>query len=239
MSKLYDEFYWKRKELMRLRSIYKKREARAKQAGLYDATYLSQITQGQLGYMLPTKKTKPGDDMDLFSLDSFLRRDERAQEQHIQQLDRKIQNLQEMLDNPLTSLRGLRNYLKYELKTNKIDMQSPKVLEKLKRYRENPEGTYKGAKVKAIMDAIDANPTLTEDEKKKLKALIHERLNRREKVDYSDWILEWDVDIKEILEDPKGVMDRLAEELPDDVVKRIIGEAQRAETTDNPRQLGF
>lgn len=238
-TKLYDEFYWKRKELMRLRNIYKKRATRAKQAGLYDATYLSQITQGTLGYKTPTKNTKPGEDMDLFSIDSFLRRDENYQEQQIRILERKIGQLKDILDNPMSSLRGMKDYLKAQLKTNKLNMQSQEVIDKLSEFRKNPEGYFKKNKVQAIMDAIDAHPDLTDDEKNKLKTLIRKRLDRREKVDYDDWILEWDIDIDEILKDPKAVIDRLSEGIPDDVLESLLNEAKTVPTTNNPRELGF
>lgn len=235
----YSEFYWKRKELVRLRNIYKKRVERAKKAGLYNATYLSQISPQQLGFMEETKNTKPGEDMDLFSLQKFLDSSDRDKEQRIVQLDRKINKLADILNNPMTSLRGMKEVLKRDLKISKVDINSAMVRTRLERYEENPEGTYKHAKVQAIMDAIDANAQLTPDEKKKLKILIRERLGRRERVDYDDWILEWDVDINELLRDPKAFLDRLADGISEETLAELLHDTESVQGTVNPSEVGF
>lgn len=236
---LYSDFYWKRKELMRLRNIYKKREERAKKSGLYNATYLSEITPGTLGYKTPTANTKPGEDMDLFSLDRFLGYDERLQKQHIIQLERKIGSLQDKLNNSMSSLRGMKKILKDELKVNKIDLKNARVRAKLENMQSNKEGWFKHAQVKDMFDKIDARTDLTDDEKKTLKTLIRARLSRRERVDYDDSILEWNVDIDELLKNPKKFLDRLSEGIPDDVLEELLIDAESYPTTDNPAELGF
>lgn len=235
-DKLYNDFYWKRKELQRLRSIYKKRAERAKAAGLFESTYLSQIDNITLGYEI---KNDGSIEKDNFSLETFNASDQYHQKQLLIQAERKVNYLKKVLDNPMSSLRGMKDILKKDLKTNKLDMNSAQVRAKLSSFRERPEGAFKHAKVVQLMEAIDARKDLTNDEKATLKTLIRTRLSRREKVDYDSSFIEWDVDIEEILQDPKKFINKLSEGIPDDILKELVAEASKLETTDNPSHLPF
>jgi len=233
-DKLYGEFYWKRKELQRLRKIYRSRAGRAKAAGLFESTYLSQIYPGTLGY----RETNNGQE-DLLSLERFNASDQYHKEQLLIQAQRKVNYLKQVLDNPMSSLRGMKDIIKKDLKTNKLDMNSAAVRAKLSSFRERPEGAFKHAKVTQLMDVIDARTDLTDSEKTMLKTLIRTKLSRRERVDYDSSILEWDVDIEELLKNPRGLIDTLSEGIPDDVLEELVAEAGKLETTDNPSRLPF
>lgn len=233
-DKLYGEFYWKRKELQRLRNIYRGRASRAKASGLFESTYLSQIYPGTLGY----RETNNGQE-DLLSLERFNASDQYHKEQLLIQAQRKVNYLKQVLDNPMSSLRGMKNIIKKDLKTNKLDMNSAAVRAKLSSFRERPEGAFKHAKVIQLMDVIDARTDLTDSEKTMLKTLIRTRLSRREKVDYDSSFIEWDVDIEELLKNPRGFIDTLSEGIPDDVLEELVAEAGNLETTDNPSRLPF
>lgn len=232
-DKLYDEYYWKRKELQRLRGIYSNRVRRAKAQGLYNATYLSQISNGGLGY----KTTKDGDKKELYTIERFEEGDLNVQKQLVQSITRRVAKLQEQLNNPMTSIRGIKDMIKKDLNVSKVDMTSKRVLIKLNNYRQNPEGSYKHARLEQIMDTIDARTDLTVEEKDLIKKLIREKLSRKEKIDYDDWILEWDVDIDEILNNARDVINRLSEGIPKDVLARLVEEASYLETTDTPEEL--
>ena len=233
-DKLYDDFYWKRKELQRLRNIYRSRASRAKAAGLFESTYLSQIYPGTLGY----RETNNGQE-DLLSLERFNASDQYHKEQLLIQAQRKVNYLKQVLGNPMSSLRGMKDVIKRDLKTNKLDMNSAAVRAKLSSFRERPEGAFKHAKVTQLMDAIDARTDLTDSEKATLKTLIRTRLSRREGVDYDSSFIEWDVDIEELLENPKGFIDTLSEDIPDDILEELVAEAGKLETTNNPSRLPF
>ena len=233
-DKLYGEFYWKRKELQRLRNIYRSRAGRAKAAGLFESTYLSQIYPGTLGY----RETNNGQE-DLLSLERFNASDQYHKEQLLIQAQRKVNYLKQVLGNPMSSLRGMKDIIKKDLKTNKLDMNSAAVRAKLSSFRERPEGAFKHAKVIQLMDVIDARTDLTDSEKTMLKTLIRTRLSRRERVDYDSSFIEWDVDIEELLENPKGFIDTLSEGIPDDVLEELVAEAGKLETTNNPSRLPF
>ena len=233
-DKLYGEFYWKRKELQRLRNIYRGRASRAKAAGLFESTYLSQIYPGTLGY----RETDNGQE-DLLSLQRFNASDQYHKEQLLIQAERKVNYLKQVLDNPMSSLKGMKDIIKKDLKTNKLDMNSAPVRAKLSSFRERPEGAFKHAKVTQLMETIDARTDLTDDEKSTLKALIRTKLSRRERVDYDSSILEWDVNIEELLKNPRGFIDTLSEGIPDDILEELVAEAGKLETTDNPSRLPF
>lgn len=232
-NKLYDEYYWKRKELQRLRGIYSNRARRAKAQGLYNVTYLSQISNGGLGY----KTTKDGGKEELYTIERFEEGNLHVQEQLVQSITRKVAKLQEQLNNPMTSIRGIKDMIKKDLNVSKVDMTSKRVRTKLASYQQNPEGSYKHARVEQIMDTIDARTDLTVEEKDILKRLIRTKLSKKEKIEYDNWILEWDVDIDEILSDARAVMDRLSEGIPEDVIARLVEEASYLETTDTPEEL--
>lgn len=232
-NKLYDEYYWKRKELQRLRSIYKKRAERAKDAGLFRVTYLSQISNGGLGY----KTTKDGGKEELYTIERFEEADLNVQKQLVQSITRRVGKLQEQLNNPMTSIRGVKDMIKKDLNVSKVDMTSKRVRTKLNNYQQNPEGSYKHARLEQIMDTIDARTDLTVEEKDLLKKLIRAKLSRKEKIEYDDWILEWDVDVDEILGNARDVIDRLSEGIPEDVLARLVEEASYLETTDTPEEL--
>lgn len=233
MSKLYDEYYWKRKELQRLRGIYNNRAKRAKEQGLYNATYLPQISNGGLGY----KTTEDGGREEMYTIERFEEGDLNVQKQLVQSITRRVAKLQEQLNNPMTSVRGVKNMIKKDLKVSKVDMNSKIVRNKLNNYQQNPEGSYKHARVEQIMDVIDARSDLTVEEKSLLKKLIRAKLSKKEKIEYDAWILEWDVNIDEILNNAKDVIDRLSEDIPEDVIARLVEEASYLETTDTPDEL--
>lgn len=232
-TKLYDEYYWKRKELQRLRGIYNNRVRRAKAQGLYNASYLSQISHGGLGY----KTTENGGKKELYTIERFEEGDLNVQKQLVQSITRRVAKLQEQLNNPMTSVRGIKNMIKKDLKVSKVDMNSKRVQNKLGNYQQNPEGSYKHARTEQIMDTISARTDLTVEEKNLLENLIRAKLSRKEKIDYDDWILEWDVDIDEILNNARDVIDRLSEGIPEDVIARLVEEASYLETTDTPEEL--
>lgn len=233
-DKLYGKFYWKRKELQRLRNIYRGRASRAKAAGLFESTYLSQIYPGTLGY----RETNTGQE-DLLSLQRFNASDQYHKQQLLIQAERRVNYLKQVLDNPMSSLKGMKDIIKKDLKTNRLDMNSAAVRAKLSSFRERPEGAFKHAKVIQLMDVIDARSDLTEEEKSTLKALIRTRLNRRERVDYDSSFIEWDVNIEELLKNPRGFIDTLSEGIPDDILEELVAEAGKLETTDNPSRLPF
>lgn len=232
-DKLYEEYYWKRKELQRLRGIYNKRVERAKAQGLYNATYLSQISNGGLGY----KTTEDGGKKELYTVERFEEGNLNKRKQVVESITRKVAKLQEQLNNPMTSIRGIKSMIKKDLKVSKVDMTSKRVLNKLKNYQQNPEGSYKHARVEQIMDTIDARTDLAVEEKDLLKRLIRKRLNKQEKIEYDGWILEWDVDIDEILNNARDVIDRLSKGIPEDVLASLVEEASHLATTDTPEKL--
>lgn len=232
-DKLYEEYYWKRKELQRLRGIYNKRVERAEAQRLYNATYLSQISNGGLGY----KTTEDGGKEELYTIERFKEGNLNVQKQLVESITRKVAKLQEQLNNPMTSIRGIKNMIKKDLNVSKVDMTSKRVLNKLKNYQQNPEGSYKHARVEHIMDTIDARTDLTVEEKDLLKRLIRARLSKQEKIEYDGWILEWDVDIDEILNNARDVIDRLSKGIPEDVLASLVEEASHLETTDTPEKL--
>lgn len=233
MAGLYDEYYWKRKELQRLRGIYNKRVKRAKTQGLYDATYLSYISNGGLGY----KTTKDGRKEELYTIERFEEGNLNVQKQLVQSITRRVAKLKEQLTNPMTSIRGIKNMIKKDLNVSKVDMTSKRVQDKLKNYQQNPEGSYKHARLEHIMDTIDARTDLTVEDKDLLKKLIREKLSRKEKIEYDDWILEWDVDIDELLNNAKDLIKRLSTGIPKDVIERLVEEASYIKTTDTPEKL--
>lgn len=232
-DKLYDEYYWKRKELQRLRGIYNKRAKRAKAQGLYNATYLSQISNGGLGY----KTTEDGGKKELYTIERFEEGNLNVRKQLVESITRKVAKLQEQLNNPMTSIRGIKNMIKKDLNVSKVDMTSKRVRTKLQNYQQNPEGSYKHARVEQIMDTIDARTDLTVQEKGLLKRLIRAKLSKKEKIEYDAWILEWDVDIDEILNNARDVIDRLSKGIPEDVLASLVEEASHLKTTDTPEKL--
>ena len=232
-DKLYEEYYWKRKELQRLRGIYSKRVERAKAQGLYNVTYLSQISNGGLGY----KTIENGGKKELYTIKRFEEGNLNVKKQLVQSITRKVAKLQEQLKNPMTSIRGIKNMIKKDLKVSKVDMTSKRVRTKLANYQQNPEGSYKHARLEHIMDTIDARTDLTIEEKDLLKSLIREKLSKKEKIEYDDWILQWDVDIDEILNNARDVIDRLSEGIPEDVLASLVEQASHLETTDTPEKL--
>lgn len=236
-DKLYGEFRKKRKELQRLRSIYRKRADRAEAAKLIEFTYLSQIDNINLGY----KVDKNGKiEEDNFSLAKFKASDQYHKEQLLNQAQAKVKYLKSVLDNPMSSLRGMKDLIKKDLKLDrlvKLDMNSATVRAKLDSFRKSPEGAFKHAKVTQLMEAIDARKDLKDDEKATLKTLIRTRLSKREKVDYDSSFLEWDVDIEEVLKDPKEYIEKLSEGIPDDILEELKVQASKLATTDNPSHL--
>lgn len=243
-DKLYIEFREQTRELQRLRSIYRKRAKRAEAAGLFESTYLSQIDDISLGYKVSKDgKTIEGDN---FSAKGFKAMSEYDKRQMIIQAEKKVDYLTKTLANPMSSLSGLKDFLKKELKTEKLDMSSAQVRAKLDSFQKNLEGYYKHANVARLMDAIDARTDLTDDEKTAMKNLIRTRLTKGEKVDYDSWFIEWDVDIGDLLSDAqkfisdlaKGLKEaKLREILPEEVVQRLLDEASKLETTDDPSYL--
>lgn len=232
-DKLYNEYYWKRKELQRLRGIYNKRAERAKAQGLYNATYLSQISNGGLGY----KTTEDGGKKELYTIERFEEGNLNVRKQLVESITRKVAKLQEQLNNPMTSIRGIKDMIKKDLNVSKVDMTSKRVRTKLQNYQQNPEGSYKHARVEQIMDTIDARTDLTVEEKDLLKRLIRAKLSKKEKIEYDAWILEWDVDIDEILNNARDVIDRLSKGIPEDVLASLVEEASHLATTDTPEKL--
>lgn len=236
-DKLYGEFRKKRKELQRLRSIYKKRADRATEAKLFEFTYLSQLDDINLGYRVD-KNGKIEEDN--FSLAKFKASDQYHQKQLLIQAENKLKYLKSVLDNPMSSLRGMKDLIKKDLKLDrlaKLDMNSAAVRAKLSSFRNSPEGAYKHAKVVQIMEAIDARKDLKNDEKTTLKNLIRIRLSKREKVEYDGSYLEWDVDIEELLEDPKEFMKKLSQGIPNNILEELKAQASKLETTDKPSHL--
>lgn len=243
-DKLYDDFRAQTKEIQRLRAIYQKRAKRAKAAGLFESTYLSQIDNINLGYKVEDDgKTIKGD---LFSAKNFKTSSDYDKKQLLIQAEKKVNYLTKTLANPMSSLKGVKDFLKKELKTEKLDMSSKMVSTKLTQIRQNLEGYYKHANVTRLMDAIDARTDLTDTEKDAMKNLIRTRLTRGEKVDYDSWFIEWEVDIEEILSDAQNFISRLAkgmkeaelrEIIPEEVVQRLLDEASELETTDDPSYL--
>ena len=217
---LYTEFREQTKEIQRLRAIYRKRAERAKKAGLFENTYLPQIDNINLGYDVEDDgKTIKGDH---FSARDFKTMSDYEKQQMIIQAKRKVDYLTKTLANSMSSLQGMKNLLKKELKMKKLDMTSAQVQVKLDNFRKNPEGSYKHANVVRLMEAIDARTDLTDDEKTAIKNLIRTRLTRGEKVDYDSWFIEWEVDIEELLGDPKKFIDRLAKGMKEDQLKEVI-----------------
>lgn len=236
-DKLYGEFRKKRKELQRLRSIYKKRAARATEARLFEFTYLSQINNINLGYKVDEKGKIEEDN---FSLAKFKASDQYHQKQLLIQAQDKVKYLKNVLDSPMSSLRGMKDLIKKDLKLDrmaKLNMNSAAVRAKLDSFRKSPEGAFKHAKVSQLMEAIDARKDLKNDEKTTLKNLIRIKLSRREKVTYDSSYLEWDVDIEEVLEDPKKFINKLSQGIPDDILEELKAQASKLETTDNPSHL--
>ena len=238
-DKIYREFREQTKELQRLRSIYRKRAKRAEDAKLSEFTYLSQIDNINLGYEVEDdeEQTIKGDN---FSARKFKASDQYHKEQLLNQAQAKVNYLKSVLDNPMSSLRGMKDLIKKDLKLDrmaKLDMNSAAVRAKLDSFRKSPEGSFKHAKLIQLMEAINARTDLKDDEKTILKTLIRTRLSKRERVDYDDSILEWDVDIEEVLEDPKKYIDKLSEGIPDDILEELKVQASKLETTDNPSHL--
>ena len=240
---LYTEFREQTKEIQRLRSIYRKRAERAKEAGLFESTYLSQIDDISLGYKVKKDgKTIEGDN---FSAKAFKAMSEYDKKQMIIQAEKKVDYLTKTLANPMSSLKGVKDFLKKELKMNKLDMSSKTVSTKLTNIRQNLEGYYKHANMTRLMEAIDARTDLTDDEKDEMKKLIRARLDKDDKVNYDSWMLEWDVDIEEILSNAqkfisdlaKGIKEeKLREIIPESEVQRLLDEASKLKT-DDPTHL--
>lgn len=234
-DKLYGEFRENTKKLQRLRSIYRKRASRAKAAGLFENTYLSQIDNINLGYKVEEDGVTIKEDN--FSAKKFKASDAYHKQQLLIQAQQKVKYLTNVLANPMSSLSGIKDIIKRDLKTAKLDMNSATVRAKLNSFRQSPEGHFKHAQLTQLMDAIDARKDLTDDEKATLKTLIRIRLSRREKVKYDSSFIEWDMDIEELLKDPKKFINKLSEGIPDDILKGLIAEAGTLETTDNPSHL--
>lgn len=236
-DKLYGEFRKKTKELQRLRSIYRKRAKRAEDAKLIEFTYLSQLDNINLGYKLDRDGKIEEDN---FSSRKFKASDQYHKEQLLNQAQAKVNYLKSVLDNPMSSLRGMKDLIKKDLKLDrmaKLDMSSAAVRAKLDSFRKSPEGAFKHAKVAQIMEAIDARTDLKDDEKTILKNLIRTRLSKREKVKYDSSFLKWDVDIEEVLEDPKKFIEKLSQGIPEDILEELKAQASKLETTDNPSHL--
>lgn len=241
---LYIEYRRQTKELQRLRSIYRKRAKRAKAAGLFESTYLSQIDDISLGYKVQKDgKTIEGDN---FSAKAFKAMSDYDKRQMIIQAEKKVNYLTKTLANPMSSLKGVKDFLKKELKTERLDMNSALLRAKLTDIRQNLEGYYKHANTTRLMDAIDARADLTDDEKNKMEKLIRARLDQEDKVNYDSWFIAWDVDIEEILSNAqkfisdlaKGMKeDKLREIIPESEVQRLLEEASKLETTDDPTYL--
>ena len=234
-DKLYEEFRKNTKKLQRLRSIYKGRANRAKAAGLFESTYLSQIDNINLGYKVENDGVTIKEDN--FSAKKFKASDQYHKQQLLIQAQDKVKYLTNVLGNSMSSLKSMKDLIKKELKIDKLDMNSAAVRAKLSGFRESPEGAFKHANMIQLMETIDAHKKLTDDEKSTLKTLIRTRLSRREKVDYDSSFLEWDVDIEEILKDPKGFIDTLSAGIPDDILEELVAEAGKLETTNNPSRL--
>lgn len=234
-DKLYGEFRENTKKLQRLRSIYRSRAGRAKAAGLFENTYLSQIDNINLGYKVEDDGVTIKEDN--FSAKKFKASDAYHKQQLLVQAQQKVKYLTNVLANPMSSLSGMKDIIKRDLKTDKLDMNSATVRAKLDSFRQSPEGYFKHAQAAQLMDAIDARTDLTDSEKSTLKTLIRTRLSRRERVDYDSSFIEWDMDIEELLKDPKGFIDTLSEGIPDDILQELIAEAGTLETTDNPSHL--
>lgn len=229
-NKLYDEFYWKRKELQRLRGIYNKRVKRAKAQGLYDATYLSTIKPQQLGL------NDKGED--LFNIDEFNEASTQKKEEYIKKIKGRINALESKLANKTSSVRGLKEIIKRDkgLKNYPTaqDMKSKDVNAILKRHAENPENYFKHELVQEIMDTIDAYSDLTKEEKETLKKYIRRRLNRKERVDYDDKLLEWDFNVEDILNNPQYFVQQLKQEIPqEELLKLQQAAAKLAERNNN------
>jgi len=234
-DKLYSEFRKNTKELQRLRSIYKKRAKRAKSAGLFESTYLSQIDNINLGYKVEDDGVTIKEDN--FSAKKFKASDAYHKQQLLIQARQKVKYLTNVLANPMSSLSGIKDIIKRDLKTNKLDMNSATVRAKLSSFRQSPENHFKHAQLTQLMDAIEARTDLTDSEKATLKTLIRTRLSRREKVKYDSSFIEWDMDIEELLKDPKGFIDTLSKGIPDDILEELVAEAGKLETTNNPSHL--
>ena len=233
MSKLYDEFYWKRKELQRLRGIYNKRVKRAKAQGLYNATYLPSIKPAHLGL---------GDKgEDLFNFDDFNKASTYEQKEYVKKITKRINALESKLKNKTSSVRGLKEIIKRDLGLKNYpttqDMSSKAISNILKKHQSNPEGSFKQAQVAEIMDTIDAYPNLTEEEKETLKKYIHRRLNRKERVDYDDQILEWDFNVEDILNDPEYFLQQLNQDIPQEELLKLQQAA--AKLADHNNTLPF
>lgn len=241
---LYAKFRKQTREIQRLRSIYKKRAERAKKAGLFESTYLPQIDNINLGYKVENDgKTIEKDN---FSARAFKAMSDYDKQHMIIEAEKKVDYLTKTLANPMSSLKGIKDFLKKELKTEKLDMSSAQVRAKLDSFQKNPEGAFKHANVTRLMDSIDARTDLSDNEKNAMKNLIRTRLTRGEKVDYDSWFIQWEVDVEELLGDPKKFIDKLAKDMkeaelreiiPEEVVQRLLEEASKLETTDDPSRL--
>ena len=207
----YKEFYEKRKELQRLRNIYKKRVERAKEQGLYNATYLSKINNFAIGL--------EGDGTDSFPLDKFLEANAERRDQMLRKITRRTEALESKLANRMSSVRGIKETIKRDLLGHyptASDLSSTIVSAQLGNLEGNLENAFKHEQVKDIMDSIDGLANLTEEEKETLKKYIRRRLDAKERADYDDKILELDFDVDEILENPEYFLQELEQDITDE-----------------------
>ena len=191
-----DEFKALRAEVTRMQSAAKKRIARSHAAGLVNL--LENIDQVKQSY------TKVKD---------FQTLDKKKQREEITALREVVKDLQTALDRPFSSLEGMRDYLE---KFKKVNTRNPNNAEKTiiqafyDKFRwsaDNNESNL-GAnrsieqydahvKVVELMDAIDADPNLTDDEREDLKRFLRQKLNG-DKPDYDSQIP--GMSIEEIIE---------------------------------------
>lgn len=193
---LLNEYKALRAEVSRMQSAAKKRIARSHAAGFVNL--LENIDQVKQSY------TKVKD---------FQRLAKKKQQEEIIALREVVTDLQTALDRPFSSLEGMRDYLE---KFKKVNTRNPNNAEKTiiqafyDKFRwsaDNNESNLEAnksiqqyeahLKVEELMDAIDADTTLTDDEKEDLQRFLRQKL-MGDKPDYDSQIP--GMSIEEILE---------------------------------------
>ena len=191
-----DEFKALRAEVSRMQSAAKKRIARSHAAGFVNL--LENIDQVKQSYI---------------TVKDFQKLAKKKQREELIAIREVVTDLQTALDRPFSSLQGMRDYLK---NVKKINTSNPTNAEKTMmqafydkfRWSGDPHESNLEAnknivqyeahlKVQELMDAIDADTTLSDDEKADLKRFLRQKLIG-DKPDYDSQIPGMSID--EIIE---------------------------------------
>lgn len=113
------------------------------------------------------------------------------QEQELGQIRLAIENLKNELNNPFSSMLGVKDYIAETLEIDYSDVTKLPVATTMiqdigGKFESNYTGMQQHGEMRALMDLIDATNNLDEDAKNFLKRYVRERLKKRS-YDYDDY----------------------------------------------------